>query len=65
MAIYVDRKLYTVSRDISTLNDLDFGLNHACANISLTIVLRQFVYIEDIDEIMHDESFGIMTFDFG
>ncbi len=48
MAIYVDRKLHTVPCDIFTLNDLDFGLNNNCANISLTIDLKQFVYIEDI-----------------
>ncbi len=65
MAIYVDRKLHTVPCDILTLNDVDFGLNHNCANISITVDLRQFVYIEDIEEIMRGESFGIMTFDLG
>ncbi len=40
-----------------------FGLNHKCANISLTGGLRQFVYIEDIYKIICGESFGILTFD--
>ncbi len=65
MAIYVDRKLHTVPFDILTLHDLDFGLNHNCTNISLTVDQRQFVYIEDILEIMCGESFGIITIDLG
>ncbi len=48
IAIYVDRKLYMVPCDIFTLNDLDVAMNHKCANISLTVDLREFVYIENI-----------------
>ncbi len=33
--------------DILTFNDLDFGLKHKCANISLTVDLSQFLYAED------------------
>ncbi len=50
MAIYDDRKLCMVPCDIMTfdLNDLDLGLHHKFANVSLTVNLRKFDYIENI-----------------